>query len=161
MYNSKEFEDHLRLKNFDELEKQFQETKKIFLDLKDDILYSEIKEKFPAFGFFEQEVRIKFPTYFIRIIDNQITQSELEQLLGIDQYSISEETNVVKFPSLKPVHSLAVHCLKTSLAENLALAEKIENILQHHNITSERCVSSGHFIIPITVDDNGYIKIKK
>ena len=78
---SKEFEECLQLKNFDVLEQQYQEAKKFFLNLHEQITYDEIEQKFPAFCLGKQEIRIKFPTFFIRIIDNQITYSQLEKLL--------------------------------------------------------------------------------
>lgn len=88
--------------------------------------------------------------------------SDLKNLLK-DQgnYYIYEEINVVKEPTLEPVHSLAIHCLETSLSDNKKLAERIESILKDKSIVSERCVSSGHYIIPIQVDEKGYICIHK
>lgn len=160
--NSKEFEENLQLKNFEELEQEYQKTKDFFLNLIENITCEEVPQRFPAFCFCKQEIRIKFPTYFIRIIDNQIDYSELENLLcGQGNFFIYEETNVVKIPSLEPVHSLAIHCLETSLAENKELAEKIESILAKRKIISERCVSSGHYVIPMQIDENGYIHIQK
>ena len=158
---SKEFEECLQLKNFDVLEQQYQEAKKFFLNLHEQITYDEIEQKFPAFCLGKQEIRIKFPTFFIRIIDNQITYSQLEKLLkGQGNYFIYEEPNVVRMPTLEPVHSLAVHCLETSLSDNKWLADRIENMLKGENIGSERCVSSGHYRIPIKVDENGYISLR-
>ncbi len=158
--NSKEFEERLQLENFEELENEFQKTKDFFLNLQEKITCEEVQQRFPAFCFCKQQIRVKFPTYFIRIIDNQISYSDLESLLsGQGNYFIYEETNVVRIPTLEPVHSLAIHCLETSLTENKKLAEKIENILKQNNIVSERCVSSGHYLIPIKVDDNGFVCI--
>lgn len=71
--NSKEFEERLQLKNFDELDQQYQKTKEFFLNLQEQITCNEVQQRFPAFCFCEREIRIKFPTYFIRIIDNQIS----------------------------------------------------------------------------------------
>ena len=97
--------------------------------MRDQITCEEVSQKFPAFCFYKQEIRIKFPTYFIRVINNQITYSELENLLaGQGNYIICEESNVIKLPTFEPVHSLAIHCLETSLSENQNLAEKIENL---------------------------------
>lgn len=160
--NSKEFEENLQLKNFDELEQEYQKTKDFFLNLIENITCEEVPQRFPAFCLCKQEIRIKFPTYFIRIIDNRIDYSELENLLcGQGNFLIYEETNVVKISSLEPVHSLAIHCLESSLTENKELSEKIESILTKRKIISERCVSSGHYIIPMQIDENGYIHIQK
>ena len=160
--NSKEFEENLQLKKFGELEQEYQKTKDFFLNLIENITCEEVSQRFPAFCFCEQEIRIKFPTYFIRVIDNRIDYLELKNLLrGQGHFLICQETNVVKIPSLEPVHSLAIHCLETSLTENKELAEKIESILGKRKIISERCVSSAHYVIPMQIDENGYIQIQK
>lgn len=160
--NSKEFEEHLQLKNFNDLEDQYQKAKEFFLNLKEKITCDEVSQRFPAFCFCNQEIRVKFPTIFIRIINNQISYSDLKNILaGQGNLCISVETNVVKIPTFEHVQSLAIHCLEISLSENEKLAEKIESILKQKNIMSERCVTSGHYLIPIEVDDSGYISIIK
>lgn len=158
--NSKEFEELLQFKNFNELENQYQKTKDFFLNLEEKITCDEVQEKFPAFCFCKKEIRVKFPTYFVRILNNQISYSDLENLLvGQGNFFIYEETNVVKMSTLESAYSLAIHCLETSLPKNENLVDKIENILKQKNIMSERCLSSGHYSIPIKVDRNGYISI--
>lgn len=160
--NSKEFDEQLQLKNFDKLEESYQHAKNFFLHLNDNITCVEVSQRFPAFCLYNREIRIKFPTYFIRIINRQIPCSDLEKLLnGQGNYYIYEEPNVIKLSTFEPVHSLAIHCLEPSLTENTTLAERIENILKQNNITTERCVSSGHYLIPIKVNENGYIKVIK
>ena len=158
--NSKEFDKNLQLDNFEYLEEQYQKTKEFFSNLNEKITCDEVKQKFPAFCYCNQEIRIKFPTYFIRIIDNQISCSDLKNLLANQgKFYICKETNVIKISTFKYVDSLAVYCLETSLKKNEELAKKIENLLKQKNIISERCISSGDYIMPIKID-NGYITIK-
>ena len=158
--NSKEFEEYLQLKNFDKLEEQYQQAKSFFLNLEENITCEEVPQRFPAFCFCKREIRIKFPTYLVRIISNQISLPKLEELLE-DQGNlcIYKEPNVVKIPKSAPRQLWAVHCLETSLEKNKNLADKIEKLLERKKIMSERCVSSGHYLIPIKVDENGYICI--
>lgn len=158
--NSKEFENHLQLKNFEELDRQYKNAKNFFLNLQEQITCKEVSERFPAYCLFNQEIRIKFPTYFIRIINNQITYRDLEDLLeGLGNYFIYEEPNVIKRSTYESVPSLAIHCLETSLEDNTKLVEKIEEILKDKKIDFERCVSSGQYRIPIQVDEHGYISL--
>jgi len=158
--NSKEFEKILHIDNFNLLDTEYTKTKDFFLNLKGQITCKEVSEKFPAFCFAEKEIRIKFPTYFIRIVDEQISYSELKDLLkNQSNYLIYEEPNVIKPSTYASVSSIAIHCLKSSLSENERLAEQIENILNYKNIRFERCVSSRHYVIPINVDKDGYIHI--
>lgn len=158
--NSKEFESKLQLDNFDLLEKEFQDTKKFFEQLQDNILSQDVSLKFPAFCFCGQEIRVKFPTYKIRIIDNQIGYANLNELLkGQGNFGIYEETNVVKLPSLQPVQSIAIHCLETDLKANTSTATRIEEILSKQNIQSERCVTSGHYCIQIRIDNEGFVHL--
>ncbi|MCR0417200.1 hypothetical protein MKC71_06985 [[Clostridium] innocuum] len=159
---SKEFEDKLQLKNFSELEEEFQKTKEYFENLQDKITCEEVSEKFPAFCFLKREIRIKFPTFKVRVIDNQIAYKDLKELLkGLGNFAIYEELNVLRVPSLEPVSSLAIHCLEVGLAANENIAEKIKKKLEENHIISERCVTSGHYCIPIEVDGAGYIFTQK
>ncbi|NFO11227.1 hypothetical protein FDB29_08970 [Clostridium botulinum] len=160
MLSSKEFDKKLHIDNFQELEKEFQQARKFFENLNDKIKYNEVKLKFPAFGLFNQEIRIKFPTYKIRIINNKMSHDDLRELLkGIYNYEIRDEPNVVMFPSLRPVQSTAIYCLEINLDANTRIAEKIEKKLGDHHIRTERCVDSAQYSIPITVDEEGYIMV--
>jgi len=158
--NSKEFEERLQLNNFSELETEFQKTKNFFEHLNEKIKCDEVSLRFPAFCLWEQEIRIKFPTFKIRIINHKKSHSELQELLkDVGIYSIYEETNVVKLPGLNPVQSTAIHCLEVGLDRNIRTADKIEELLNDNQIQTQRCVDSGHYLIPIKVDEEGYIKI--
>lgn len=159
--NSKEFEECLQLGNYDELEKQYQQTKSFFLNLNENITCEEVPQRFPAFCLCEKELRIKFPTYLVRVMGDQISCSDLEKLLEKQgNFVIYKELNVVKSPEFAPIQSLAIHCLETSLKENKILVEKIESVLASKKIMSERCVSSGHYRIRIEVNKNGFICIQ-
>lgn len=159
--NSKEFEENLQLINFNLLEEEFQKAKKHFNDLQDKITCDEVEQKFPAFCFGNKEIRIKFPTYKIRVIDNQIEYKDLEQLLqGKGSFIIYEEINVIRIPFGEKVYSIAIHCLEKDLKTNEQTAKKIEKELIKKDIKFERCVTSGHYCIPIEVDDKGYLSIK-
>lgn len=159
--NSKEFEEKLLLINFEVLEREFQQAKNYFSSLQDKITCNEVEQKFPAFCFGNEEIRIKFPTYKIRVIDNQIEHEDLEKLLqGKGSFVIYEETNIIRIPSGENVHSIAIHCLENDLKTNKQTAEKIEKELIKKDIRFERCVASGHYCIPIEVDDEGYLSIK-
>lgn len=159
MVNSKEFEEKLQKDSFEELENDFQQTKSIFEKLEEKIKYDEVQLNYPAFGLCKQEIRIKFPTYKIRIIDNEMSHEKLREILkDIGNYQIYDESNVVIIPSFNPVKSTAIHCLESSLSENTKTAEKIEKKLNDNNVRTERCVTSGHYRIAIKVDKEGYIK---
>lgn len=162
--NSQQFEDRLQLNNFEELEKEFQKTKNYFENLQSNtITCDEVQMKFPAFCFYNKEIRIKFPTYKIRVINNQISYEELEKLLdGQGNFIIDTEPNVFTFTesTLKQVNSIAINCVESTLKKNIATAQKIEEKLASEQIISERCVTSWHYSIPIEVDDNGYISLR-
>ena len=158
--NSKDFDARLQLDNFRELEQNYQDAKKFFLHLKEKIRCDEVEARFPAFCCGEKQLRIKYPTYSVRIINEHITYTKLKELLsGQENIFISQEANVVGIPDLKPVIAWSICCLRTSLPENERLAEQIEKILESHGLVSERCVASGHYTIPIDVDNDGYIII--
>lgn len=105
---------------------------------------------------------IKFPTYKIRIINIQMTHDKLYEILkNSGNYQIYEEANVIMYPSFNPVKSTAIHCLEDNLKDNQSTAEKIEKKLEMLNINYQRCVSYGLYCIPIEVDEDGYIRVKK
>ncbi|WP_035301614.1 hypothetical protein [Clostridium sp. DL-VIII] len=162
MLSNKEFDERLQINNFEELEKEFQQAKNFFENLNDEIKCDEVQLRFPDFYPLDQEIVIKFPTYKIRIINNKMSHNDLRELLkGIYNYQIDEETNVVIFPSLKPVQSTAIHCLETNLDSNARTAEEIVKRLEEHCIRAERCVDCGYYSIPIKVDEEGCITVIK
>lgn len=162
MLTSKEFDTNLQLDNFDKLEKEYQDTKKFFQKLSENIKCDEVEIKFPAFCSFKQHIMIKFPTYKIRIINIQMTHDKLYEILkNSGNYQIYEEANVITYPSFNPVKSTAIHCLEDNLKDNQSTAEKIEKKLEMLNINYQRCVSYGLYCIPIEVDEDGYIRVKK
>lgn len=160
--NSTEFEEKLQLSNFNLLEEEFQKAKKYFNDLQDKITSDELEKNFPAFCFGNQEIIIKFPTYKIRVIDNQIDYEDLERFLeGKGNFKIYEETNVVRRSSGENVYSIAIHCLENDLKTNTQTAEKVQKELIKNGVRFERCVTLGLYCIPIEVDDKGYLSIKR
>ena len=162
MLSSKEFNEKLQLKNFKELEEEFQKAKIFFENLNYPIKCDDIESKFPAFCLFNEEIRLKFPTYKIRIINSKMNHNDLQKLLGnAGNFLIYEEANVRLLHSLEPVQSTAIHCLESSLSENESTADKIEDILNKNRIRTERVVDSGHYRIPIKVDDKGYATVIK
>ena len=119
MLSSKDFDDKLQLDNFEELEKEYQSTKKLFLGLNNKIKCDDVALKYPAFCYGEETLIIKFPTYKIRVINNKFECEKSDELLGhCGNYRVYEEGNVVIMPSLKHVQSTAIHCLEDSLDEN-------------------------------------------
>lgn len=158
--NNQEFEEKLQSKNFDLLEREFQKAKNYFRYLQDKITCDEAEQKFPVCYFDNKKIGIKFPTYKIRVIDNQIEYKDLEKLLqGKVSFSIYPEENVFRCSGEK-VPSIAIYCLENDLKTNKQTAEKIEEELIKKDIRFERCVTSGHYCIPIEVDDEGYLSIK-
>ena len=103
---------------------------------------------------------IKTKGYFLNL-KTLITCKEVPKNILENQsnYFIYEEPNVIKSSTYASVSSIVVHCLKSSLSENEQLSELIENILKYKNIKFDRCASSGHYVIPINVDTDGYIHI--
>ena len=94
-----------------------------------------------------------------------MSYEDLEKILkGAGNFRIYDEANVVIWGTLKPVQSTAIHCLESSLDENVKTAKEVRKRLEENKIHSEICVDSGHYLIPIKVDeDNGekYITIMK
>lgn len=163
MLSSKEFDNKLQDDNLGELEKESQSAREVFKHLDNKkIKRDEVELKYPAFCLFDKQLRIKFPTYKIRISNNQISYDDLQKLLdGINNCIIYEESNVVEIPSLNPIQSIAVHCLGSDLNQNIRIADNIEKRLNKDNIYTQRCVTSGHYCIPINVDKEGYIEVLK
>ncbi len=156
-YGSYEFENKLQRENFDELERQSQETRAYFSNLKEKFKESDVQSKFPAYyNIYNRCLYVKFPTYKIRIINNRKSQNEIKSMLNISSIAVYDEPNVVLLPSLKPVQCTAVHCLETSLEKNESLADRIEEILSKNGICTERGVAYGVYPIQINVDDDGY-----
>lgn len=163
MLNSREFDEKLQINNFEKLEEEFEQAKKFFEHLNNKIKYNEVELNFPAYCYEKQEIRIKFPAYKIRIINNgEINYNDLQELLkNIYSYKIECENSVFNIHSFKPVHSINIRCLGTNLYESLCVAEKIEERLKEENIHTERCVDYGYYRIPMRVNEEGYITIIK
>lgn len=158
--NSKEFNDKLRLENFEELESKYQQTKLYFEQLNDNITCEEVKKKFPAFCFDEKVLCIMFPTFKIRIINEKINENYCYKLLSnIGNYEIYEESNIVSLPKFIPIQTLTIHCLEDNLDKNIETAEKIEDKLASKHFCYERHVAYGLYSLPIKVDEAGYILV--
>ena len=158
MLNSKEFDNNLNIDKFSELESYYQQTKKHFEQLTDKIKSDEVALKFPAFCYLKEYLMIKFPTFKIRFINSKLNHDEINKILkDSGNFKIYAECNIITIPSLKPVHSIAIHCLEDNLSKNEKLASEIQSKLEKEGIYSEKCVTSGYYSIPIVIDKEGYI----
>jgi len=160
--SSKEFNEKLNIDNMKELEMEFQKTIKFFTNLNDKIKCDEVEFQFPAYCLINQAVYIKFPTYKIRILHDEISIEEIHQLLkdlNINNYEIYKETNVVLSQSSKTENSIVIHCLSTNLDANTSAADEILKKLKEKkkDIKAEKCVDYGCYCIRINVDEEGYI----
>lgn len=163
---SKEFDEKLQISNFQLLETEYQNAKNSFLKSKGKIsnyTYDQIESKFPAFVYCKQSIMLKFPTYKIRVIinnHNSINCNQLSNLLNFSgKYEIYEETNVVLYPSLEPVRTIAIQCLEDNLKMNDSTAKNIQSLLDKNGINSQKCVTSGLYCIPIQVNSNDYFTV--
>ena len=135
--------------------------KKYFEEINEEISIAEAEEKYPMF-YMNENIFIKFPTYKIRIIDKEIEFKDVQELLKeIKCISIYEECNVVDRNDIffKQIYPITVHCLKTKLIDNIALAEQIEQILEEHRLISERCITFACYPMRVTINEKGNIVV--
>lgn len=157
---SQEFEEQLNFANYPELEKAYIETRDFFENGCCNLSPEEVHNQHPAFCYLDKFVMIKFPTYKVRVIDDNVSIEELnKQLLGLGMLYIYHETDTVIYPTMQRVNSIAIHCLELSLLDNRTLVEKIEEKLSTLGCHFERCVAFGLYSVPIEVKDNKIYKI--
>ncbi|NGT12387.1 hypothetical protein G6Y96_11595, partial [Clostridium perfringens] len=118
MLTSLEFNEKLHLDNFELLEKEFQNARKYLENSSDELEVSHLKSAYPIYFEYNDLLMVKFPTFKVRIINNEKTENELKDMLKeYGYFTVYDESNVVLMPSFKPVQSTVIHCLGNSLEE--------------------------------------------
>ncbi|MFQ9726900.1 MAG: hypothetical protein ACLRYN_04755 [Clostridium perfringens] len=164
MLTSLEFNEKLHLDNFELLEKEFQNARKYLENSSDELEVSHLKSAYPIYFEYNDLLMVKFPTFKVRIINNEKTENELKDMLKeYGYFTVYDESNVVLMPSFKPVQSTVIHCLGNSLEENKKMAENIISKLKNKHIASEKCVTYGCYPISIKYinKEKTFIKIIK
>lgn len=156
MRNSKQFDEDLQLKNFESLEKDFQEAKKFYTNMKCD----DVAKHYPGFCFEKSILYLKYPTYKVVFFNRKIEHREIGQMLQCEQnYEICDEPNVVSFPSMVQLKMTSIYCLCTNLTDNTEFAKRIMSTLEKAGIYSERWITSALYAFPIQVNEDDFFTI--
>ena len=155
--NKQDFINKFHLDNYEELEYASQEAKKYFRNFSGSISFEEVSKRFPV-EIYRNRIKILYPTYKIRVIDDKnLNEEVLGTLRKIKNVDVEIEKDVVKYPSMKTIWPISVYCKEENLSLNKKLVDKIRKILENYNIEYEQSVEKGEYYIWVNVDEKGDI----